>query len=249
MLKRFSGIVCGFFLASILSNLMIFAVQTTKEINVTYRDIKLSTNGTEFTPRDVSGNIVEPFIYEGTTYLPVRAVGEALGRDVNWDNDTSTVIISGKPSKRLKLTSEIPLSMNRTKFQIYKNGEETSLICKPNNTDPDTSGWYDFSERTTYLLNGKATKFTATLMPPTLLITARAKVKIILRDENDKIFFESDYIKESDSSLDIEVNVSGYERLTIEFFGATTATPNNYAKIKFPTEIKLNNPTIETTDY
>ncbi len=249
MLKRFSGILSGFILASIVSNLIVFAVHTTKEINVTYRDIKLSTDGVEFTPYDITGNIVEPFIYEGTTYLPVRAVGEALGRDVSWDNDTSTVIISGKPSKKLKLTSEIPLSMNREKFEIYKKGEDTALICKPTGTSPDTTGWYDFSEKVTYTLKGKATKFTGTLMPPTLSIIARAKVKLILRNENDKIIFETDYINESDSSFNFEADVSGCEKLTIEFLGATTARPDNYAKIKFPTKLKLSNPTIETTDY
>ncbi|MBQ9997667.1 MAG: hypothetical protein IJP19_01465, partial [Clostridia bacterium] len=30
----------------------------------------------------------------GTTYLPVRAVASALGMDVDWDGNTSTVILS-----------------------------------------------------------------------------------------------------------------------------------------------------------
>ena len=36
----------------------------------------------------------EPFIYDGTTYLPVRAVGEAVGKTVGWDGKTNTVTLS-----------------------------------------------------------------------------------------------------------------------------------------------------------
>lgn len=45
------------------------------------------------TPRDSAGKEIEPFIYNGTTYLPVKAVGEAVGKDVTWDSATSTVYI------------------------------------------------------------------------------------------------------------------------------------------------------------
>ncbi len=68
-----------------------FAAVRITSINVTYRDIKVAVNGTLFALKDVSGNTVEPFIYNGTTYLPLRAVGEAVGYAVNWDNETSTV--------------------------------------------------------------------------------------------------------------------------------------------------------------
>ena len=37
---------------------------------------------------------MEPFIYEGTTYLPVRAVSEALGKNVSWDSETKTVMVT-----------------------------------------------------------------------------------------------------------------------------------------------------------
>ncbi|MDR0294671.1 MAG: copper amine oxidase N-terminal domain-containing protein, partial [Prevotellaceae bacterium] len=61
-----------------------------KNIEVSYNNIQLIIDGTKITPKDVNGNIVEPFIYNGTTYLPVRAVGEALGKTVDWDGATQT---------------------------------------------------------------------------------------------------------------------------------------------------------------
>ncbi len=36
---------------------------------------------------------VAPFIQDGRTLVPVRAISEALGAEVGWDNDTRTVTI------------------------------------------------------------------------------------------------------------------------------------------------------------
>lgn len=69
------------------------ASNITKNIRVNYAGIKLNVNGTEVTPKDANGATVEPFIYNGTTYLPVRAVGTALGQQVSWDGNSKTVYI------------------------------------------------------------------------------------------------------------------------------------------------------------
>ena len=65
-----------------------------------YNNISIMLNGDALTPKDVTGAIVEPFAIDGTTYLPVRAIAEALGFDVSWDGKTSTVIIDGSPEER-----------------------------------------------------------------------------------------------------------------------------------------------------
>lgn len=44
-----------------------------------YNNIQIALDGKTITPKDVNGNIVEPFAINGTVYLPVRAVGNALG--------------------------------------------------------------------------------------------------------------------------------------------------------------------------
>jgi hypothetical protein len=61
--------------------------------DITYRDIKITINGEALTPTDGNGNPTEPFIMDGSTYLPVRAVAGALGLEVGWDGETSTVIL------------------------------------------------------------------------------------------------------------------------------------------------------------
>ena len=83
-----------------------FCVQTsaasrTKTIDVTYSDIKIYVDGKLAALKDVTGTTVEPFIYNGTTYLPVRAVSEALGKEVGWDGETSSVFIGEQPESEI----------------------------------------------------------------------------------------------------------------------------------------------------
>ena len=58
-----------------------------------YNNIKVMINGKEVTPTDANGNALEPFIIEGTTYLPVRGVASALGMNVGWNSETNTVTL------------------------------------------------------------------------------------------------------------------------------------------------------------
>ena len=59
-----------------------------------YANMKVTLNGQTLDLRDASGNSVEPFTINGTTYLPVASIGKALGLNVGWDNSTKTVILT-----------------------------------------------------------------------------------------------------------------------------------------------------------
>ena len=65
-------------------------------------------------PKDANGNTVEPFIIDGTTYLPVRAVSNALGLNVGWDDATSTVSLgegAAAPQTQTRTASPVSLSL------------------------------------------------------------------------------------------------------------------------------------------
>ena len=81
---------------------------TKKTIEASYMDIKLVIDGVEVTPKDANGNVVEPFMSGGTTYLPVRAVAEALGKEVGWDGDTKTVYIGKVPGAEENWMTKLP---------------------------------------------------------------------------------------------------------------------------------------------
>lgn len=71
----------------------------TVNANIAYRDIKLVVDGVTVVPRDAAGNLVEPFIYYGTTYLPIRAIASALGVEVGWESDSATAWLGSAPAK------------------------------------------------------------------------------------------------------------------------------------------------------
>ena len=77
------------------------ATEKTVTASVTYRDIKLVLDGKPLTPKDAAGNTVEPFIMNGTTYLPLRAIASALGVTVGWVSDTSTAWLGKAPAQTL----------------------------------------------------------------------------------------------------------------------------------------------------
>ena len=62
--------------------------------NLDYNNIKVTLDGQQVELVDANGNAVEPFAINGTTYLPVRAVSNALGLGVGWDAATSTVTLT-----------------------------------------------------------------------------------------------------------------------------------------------------------
>ena len=77
--------------------LPVFAASTQRQLTAHFNNIRVVVDGVLITPRDGLGNVVEPFVVDGTTYLPVRAVAEALGRQVEWDGATQTVYIGVRP--------------------------------------------------------------------------------------------------------------------------------------------------------
>lgn len=81
---------------------------TKKMIEANYMGIKLVVDGAEVTPKDGNGKPVDPFISDGTTYLPVRAVGEALGKEVTWDGATKTVYIGKVPGAEENWMTKLP---------------------------------------------------------------------------------------------------------------------------------------------
>ena len=94
MRDKIKGIVLGIIIGTILVPTVSATIATvTKEL--AYNDIKISLNGSIIEPADANGNVVEPFIIDGTTYLPVRSVADALGLNVEWNSESNTVILGG----------------------------------------------------------------------------------------------------------------------------------------------------------
>lgn len=70
-----------------------FATVGGRTAELKYNDIKIVLNGKQIVPKDANGNTIEPFIIDGTTYLPVRGVASALNMNVGWNSATKTVTL------------------------------------------------------------------------------------------------------------------------------------------------------------
>lgn len=74
---------------------MAFGIQQTIEVT---GGISVFMDGNELEMQDVTGENVDAFLYEGTTYLPARAISEANGNTVEWDGETGRVDITSNNS-------------------------------------------------------------------------------------------------------------------------------------------------------
>lgn len=102
--ELFKGIVIGCTLSLVIAGTIIptaaASIFRNESIKVTYSGIKLYVDGKLTTPRDAKGDVVEPFIYNGTTYLPARALSNALTnstKEVTWLPETQTIHIGKAP--------------------------------------------------------------------------------------------------------------------------------------------------------
>ncbi len=157
MKKRLQGLVAGVLIGVILTSGAVFAKQTSKTAELFYNNIKIKLNGQEVRPKDANGNYVEPFIIDGTTYLPVRAVANALGINVNWDSSTNSVLLSNQGSQSVA-----------TGFDASKIASELKVIREYR--------WEDYS-----------TNYLALILKNESAYTVSPRVQISFKDKNGAV--------------------------------------------------------------
>ena len=231
MKQRLRDMVAGFMVAVLLSSITVWAATGTQNITITYRNIKLYIDGVLITPKDPNGNVVEPFIYNGTTYLPIRAVGEAFGKEVHWDGDTSSVYVGQVPGKPLR---EVPLYNkpyidigNAARFNASGNDRENHITFSFRGSD---------TNYVVYPLNTLAASFKATLLP----ISGSGDTATYRIYGDDRLLYTSPSIGSGTPPIPIEVDVSGVMQLKIEI--------EYYVSI-IHSSARIENAVIITTDY
>ena len=211
----FKGIALGCALTICIgSAIAVNAEAMRKEIYAVYDNIRIVVHGKEVTPKDVNGNIVEPFIYGGTTYLPVRAISNALGEDVDWDGDTNTVYIGGKvakedvPMDRLKpLERKCEFTTDASYNHTVHRGEEliTQNVMKSND--------YGYS-LATFVLNGEYKELNGFLIVPDSYSGYETTITFTNVDTGEIIAKFT--TKHGEKPLKVTVDVLGIDRLKIE---------------------------------
>ena len=93
-MKRFLSLGLAVILMLSIS-ISAFAAENENIDAVLDRRIKVTYNGELQTFTDANGKIVYPIVYEGTTYLPVRAASALVKLPVEWDGANYTVVLGG----------------------------------------------------------------------------------------------------------------------------------------------------------
>jgi len=107
------------------------AATALKQIQVAMGGIRIYLDGQLQTLKDVNGNKVEPMIYNGTTYLPVRALtGMLTDKAVGWDGASQSVYIGTKPVSSLSHTADLldHFEASRSSTEIF-TGDNAKFSC------------------------------------------------------------------------------------------------------------------------
>lgn len=200
---RLQGAVAGLIAGAIIAGGGVFAANT----------VRIVIDGKELVPKDVNGNIVNPIIIDGTTYLPVRAVAGAVGKAVYWDGETSTVYLGdtgGKlpyPTTKLMDMKNIGSGWNKTNklTDNYGNYYSNALTT-----------WHS-SEKGQYLLNGKYNRLKGTLYVAEGDTSINTCGFVITADGKD--IYKSPAITKTSYPIDVDISVKGCNVLEISHTG------------------------------
>ncbi len=226
--------------ATLALGLTVFAKQASEQAEIFYNNIKIYINGAEIVPKDANGNTVEPFTMNGTTYLPVRAISNAFGQDVEWDGATQSVYIGKKdqtkPDNYLDriqyndlIIGDNDNSVSRISGTVtdylntdYKSGlvfKQVSYFAKVIENDKDNAGII-----IDYPLNSQYKKFTGTVVLPDKIDIAGFEKKENANPEDQKvdvfIYGDGKLLKKLTVSktmpMKIDLDVSGVNMLEIK---------------------------------
>lgn len=214
MKKRLEGLIAGILIGAILASGIVFAKNIQETIDAIYMNIKLVVDGEEITLKDVNGNVVEPFIYNGTTYLPVRAIANAFGKAVYWDGPNYTVYL-GDMDGDLEYSS---VSINDVDNigDTFKKASSDSLVDNYGNLYSYAIYGTTYGTRTYQtLLNMKYSKFKGTIYVPKGS-NASSTVKILIKCDG-KVVYTSPEITKSSYPIKFNVDIKGCNDFQIEF--------------------------------
>ncbi len=97
MKGKFVSFLAGMIATLILAALPVTALAATGALTIEVSPIKVLVDGEVFQPKDVNGNDVMVFTYNGTTYAPLRALAEAYGLVVGYDSENHIATVD-KPT-------------------------------------------------------------------------------------------------------------------------------------------------------
>ena len=226
--EKFKGFILGIITSVIIGStfLTVGAESLVKNIPVSIGEIKIYMDGNIQKPVDANGNTVEPMIYNGSTYLPVRALtGMLTDKEVNWDQKSMSVYIGKKPVADSTPLNELKsydsgggVEMKTGKDAIFKNLDET--ITPFNSIRGEEFGLYQHPHYIIYKLDSNYSCINGKYIIPRISLGYEASLKMefyTVDKDNNETLLKSYEANAGEEPLDIEVNVVGVDYLKIKF--------------------------------
>ncbi|MEK8127271.1 stalk domain-containing protein [Paenibacillus filicis] len=164
-------------------------------------DLKVKVDGKPVQLQDEQGKVVEPITYEGNTYLPVRAIANALGVGVDYDAASSTVLL-GVKADGVAVSSEsfdnVYLSKDKNDTTYKGKDYQEVLINK------DSNGSFTLYPKK---------KFTKLYLQVAALGSDIEEIQI--KDSDSFALLKKDTVSINDGLKTIEVDIAGAESLYI----------------------------------
>lgn len=219
MKKQWKGFLAGLLVAMLASSIVTPALGAlaAKTIQV-YTGVTVYVDDQFVLPTDANGCPVDTFVYNGTTYLPVRAIGNALGRPVQWDSKTNSVYIGFRPHVMVR---DLPTSRISEPWDTY-NGKD--------NLGRERLGALDFQSdfyvsQNIYVVDGHYSTVSGTLFQKYEKRNATNKPSTLKIYGDNVLLFHSD-MKGGMNPVNFSVDITGVQELRIDF-----DSPGGYAAI------------------
>lgn len=198
------------------------AALVAKTIQV-HTGVTLYIDDEKFTPKDPNGNVVQPFIYNGTTYLPVRAIGEAYDKAVQWDGKTSSVYIGKHANSAGTLLNSLSYLNASSTVDVVRIADRTDNLGKSHPDSYLLHDSMDYSAWATYLLNGQYDRFSGEFF---LLQSKKSTTKTeTLKIYGDGKLLYTAKLTAGVTPIDFDVDIRGVLQLKVEM--TTTASSHN----------------------
>lgn len=219
MKKNLQGLIAGVLIGTIVTGGVVIAANTTTLYDVLMNGIKIVVDGQRLNPTDANGNMVEPFIYNGTTYLPVRAVANAMGKAVYWDGPNYTVYLGEVPNGPLPYPTIQIEDVDNIGARITSVSAE-DLTDNYGNTYSSAIRAYQYGGTFQTLLNMKYSKFKGTIYVPKGC-SSDDTIKILIKADG-KTIYNSPEITKTSSPIQLDLNIRGCNDFQIQISGDDT---------------------------
>lgn len=205
--EKVKGFLAGVIITLTASTMLtVLANPIEQAINVVYDNYRIIIDGAD--KSDVPEDS-KPFIYNGRTYVPLRYIGESMGKKVLWNGDTKSIYINDEGNSREDINfasqgyeqsdNDIYLDNNMNTVQVKTgsnpNGKKNSITFNLNGLAKNVLGIIDMSDTKENDVEGK----------------------VVFYDQNDKVLYQTPMMRNSTNPISLDFSASGVLQLKVEF--------------------------------